>query len=51
MKKLLTALTMAVALSLLLAAPAAAGGDQVRGDKGQGGVNQNQTMNPPPFQP
>jgi hypothetical protein len=50
MKKLIAAM-LAMALLLSLAAPVAAGGDKVRGDKGQGDVNQVQVQDPPPFQP
>jgi hypothetical protein len=39
-----------VVLVFSMATPAVAGGDQVRGDNGQGTVNQNQVMDPPPFQ-
>jgi len=35
---------------VLVAGPAYAGGDKVRGDKGQGEVNQEQKEDPPPFQ-
>jgi hypothetical protein len=34
----------------LLAGSAMAGGDKVRGDNGQGSVNQVQVQDPPPFQ-
>ena len=51
MKKLFLALLISVVLSLSLASPAFAGGDQVRGDNGQGSVNQVQVQDPPPFQP
>ena len=45
------AVVLVVAAVLLLAAPVASGGDQVRGAKGQGGVHQEQMQDPPPFQP
>ena len=51
MKKTFASLFIVVLLSLIVAMPAFAGGDQVRGEKGQGGVNQMQVQNPPPFQP
>jgi hypothetical protein len=50
MKKAFIALVCVLALSIALASPALAGGDQLRGDNGQGDVNQVQVMNPPPFQ-
>jgi len=48
-----TILTVPIAALLLAASvsSALAGGDQVRGDKGQGAVNQVQVQDPPPFQP
>ena len=51
MKKMLASLLLVVILSLLVALPAFAGGDQVRGENGQGTVTQVQVQNPPPFQP
>ena len=51
MKKTLASLFIVVLLSLVVALPVFAGGDQVRGENGQGGVNQVQVQNPPPFQP
>ena len=51
MKKTLASLVLVVILSLLVALPAFAGGDQVRGESGQGTVTQVQVQNPPPFQP
>ncbi|NLD43776.1 MAG: hypothetical protein GX657_09800 [Chloroflexi bacterium] len=51
MRKLLAILAV-IGLTLALAlAPVSAGGGQVRGDNGQGGVHQVQTQDPPPFQP
>lgn len=49
MKKFYVILLIAI-LVLTLATPVLAGGDQVRGEKGQGEVNQVQKMDPPPFQ-
>ncbi|PKO19835.1 hypothetical protein CVU37_02265 [candidate division BRC1 bacterium HGW-BRC1-1] len=46
MKKLL----MFLAILTLVVGTAYAGGDKVRGEKGQGGVNQVQVEDPPPFQ-
>lgn len=51
MKRTLLILVGIIALSIALAAPALADGDQVRGEKGIGDVNQWQVMDPPPFQP
>jgi hypothetical protein len=51
MKKMLVALVVVLALCLSFASPALAGGDQVRGDNGQGAVNQNFTTDNPPFEP
>ncbi len=51
MKKVLLALLVVLAFSLTVAAPVFAGGDKVRGENGEGAVNQEQVMDPPPFQP
>jgi hypothetical protein len=51
MKKMFISLLIVIAVSLAVALPALAGGDQVRGDNGQGAVTQVQVQNPPPFQP
>lgn len=51
MKKLAGIIIAVMILSLVVAAPALAGGDKVRGESGQGDVNQVQIMDPPPFQP
>lgn len=51
MKKTFASLLLVALLVLVTAMPAFAGGDQVRGDNGQGDVNQHQVMDPPPFQP
>ncbi len=51
MKKTFVHLLIVGLLLLITAMPAFAGGDQVRGDNGQGAVNQHQVMDPPPFQP
>jgi hypothetical protein len=36
---------------MALASPVFAGGEQIRGEKGQGEVNQEQVNDPPPFKP
>ena len=51
MKKTLVILLVVVALVICTSATVFAGGDKVRGDKGQGAVNQVQVQDPPPFNP
>lgn len=51
MKKIVLTLVSVALLTLCLASPAFAGGDKVRGDKGEGSVVQVQVQDPPPFQP
>lgn len=51
MKKLLAKIVIVVVLTIVSVYPAIASGGQVRGDNGQGAVNQVQIMNPHPFQP
>ena len=51
MKKILFILLVVIALSVAITSPVFAGGDQVRGEKGQGAVVQVQDQDPPPFQP
>jgi hypothetical protein len=51
MHRKLLLILLIVALWVLAASPVAAGGDKVRGEKGEGSVNQHQVMDPPPFQP
>lgn len=51
LKKIFIALLVALTLLVFVVSPAFAGGDQVRGEKGQGTVNQEQVQDPPPFQP
>ena len=51
MKRTVLSLMLVIVLTLCLASPAFAGGDKVRGDKGEGDVNQVQVQDPPPFQP
>ncbi len=50
MKKLIFIMLIVVALSISLASPVFAGGDKVRGENGQGNVEQVQVQDPPPFQ-
>lgn len=50
-KKTLSSLIVVILLSLALAVPSFAERGQVRGENGQGSVNQVQIQNPPPFQP
>jgi len=47
----MTMLAITIVLVLAVTIPALAGGDKVRGDNGQGQVNQHQVQDPPPFQP
>ncbi len=51
MKRMLLVMMMVIILVLALAVPALAGGDKVRGENGEGAVNQVQVQDPPPFQP
>ncbi len=51
MKRLLVVTMVLTLLVVLTASPVFAGGDKVRGENGQGAVNQVQVMDPPPFQP
>lgn len=50
-KKFITTLVLVVMIMLAFTTPAFASGGQVRGDEGQGSVNQVQHQDPPPFQP
>jgi hypothetical protein len=50
MKKKVIALLFTTALFIVSISPVFAGGDQVRGDGGQGLVNHVQVQDPPPFQ-
>lgn len=51
MKKMIL-ISLVVAMFCIFTAPAVfAGGDKVRGEKGQGEVHQMQVQDPPPFQP
>ncbi|MFC2000621.1 hypothetical protein ACFLXE_07725 [Chloroflexota bacterium] len=50
-KKMILILLVTVALLISTTSIAVAGGDQVRGEKGQGAVNQVQVKDPPPFFP
>lgn len=51
MKKVTMVLVAAALLFALAVSSAWAGGDQVRGENGQGAVYQVQVQDPPPFQP
>ncbi|MFC1846940.1 hypothetical protein ACFLYS_02655 [Chloroflexota bacterium] len=50
MKRILLTLLAVAVLCIAAASPVFAGGDQVRGDNGNGEVNQVQVQDPPPFQ-
>jgi len=49
-KAILIALVISI-LFVFASAPVLAGGGKVRGENGQGTVNQVQVQDPPPFQP
>ena len=49
MKKLLIITILVILVFASVSSTALAGGDKVRGDNGQGGVNQVQIQAPPPF--
>ena len=51
MRKALISALLVTAIFIAATAPAYAGGDKVRGESGQGSVNQEQVQDPPPFQP
>ena len=51
MKRILLTLLDVTVLCIAVTSPVFAGGDKVRGENGQGGVNQVQVQDPPPFQP
>lgn len=50
MKRVALALVVVVTLVVSMTSSALAGGDKVRGENGQGAVNQVQVQDPPPFQ-
>ena len=50
MKKTILVILVVVALMVVTTSTAFAGGDKVRGEKGEGSVNQVQIQDPPPFQ-
>ncbi len=50
MRKTIMVILIVVALMVVTTSTAFAGGDKVRGDKGEGSVNQVQIQDPPPFQ-
>ncbi|MBN2240336.1 MAG: hypothetical protein JW712_11235 [Dehalococcoidales bacterium] len=49
MKKALIIIAVVLLVMASLSTTAMAGGDKVRGDNGQGDVNQVQIQDPPPF--
>ena len=51
MRDAILGLLLAMSILIAAASPVYAGGDQVRGDGGQGTVHQVQVQDPPPFQP
>ena len=51
MKNKIFALMIVAVLLISSISTAFAGGDKVRGEEGQGSVNQVQVQDPPPFQP
>ena len=51
MKRLALILVAVIVLTLSITSSAFAAGGQVRGENGQGDVNQVQVQDPPPFQP
>lgn len=51
MKRLALSLVIVVAIAVSITSSVLAGGDKVRGENGQGAVNQIQVQDPPPFQP
>jgi hypothetical protein len=50
MKRFISVMLVAVALTAVLASPTFASGDKVRGENGLGDVVQVQVQDPPPFQ-
>ena len=50
MKTILFTILLVGVLTITLASPAFAGGDKVRGENGEGKVEQVQVQDPPPFQ-
>ena len=51
MKRLILTLLAVAVLCIVVASPVFAAGGKVRGENGQGDVNQVQVQDPPPFQP
>ncbi len=51
MKRIALVLVLTIVLTLGITSSALASGDKVRGENGQGDVNQVQVMDPSPFQP
>ena len=50
MRKVALVLVVVVAIAVSMTSSALAGGDKVRGENGQGAVNQVQVQDPLPFQ-
>jgi len=50
MRKVALVLVVVVAIAVSMTSSALAGGGKVRGENGQGAVNQVQVQDPPPFQ-
>ena len=51
MKRLILTLLAVAVLCIAVTSPVLAAGGKVRGENGQGDVNQVQVQDPPPFQP
>lgn len=51
MKRFGVSLLIVVAVTVSITSSVLAGGGKVRGENGQGAVNQVQVQDPPPFQP
>ena len=51
MRKAIATVLIVGILFAMASVPAMAGGGKVRGANGQGGINQVQIQDPPPFQP
>lgn len=51
MKKALLVVAVVILVTAVISSTALASGGKVRGENGQGDINQVQVMDPPPFQP
>ncbi len=51
MKKTLLVVVIVLLVTAVISSTALASGGKIRGENGQGAVNQVQVENPPPFQP